>query len=994
MVPIELQLTNFLSYREQVTLPFAGIHLACISGENGAGKSSLLEAMTWSLFGKSRSRSDDDVVNRLAAVRGEQADVTFRFAQEGQTYRVRRRKKPGGRTYLDFHLREEDDWKTLSEGRVRETQAAIEETLGMNYDTFAHASFFLQGQADSFTTETPARRKDVLADLLGVTRWDTFKEIVSQRRRQAETDLTLTDARLSEYVTELEQADARRAALEQAQAALDALSERLAAQEKLLYQLRRTSEAAAQQRKLRDNLAQAVERARRTLTQLEATRRERAAERQRQQALIAEADTIRAEYEAFEAAEATLAAWQTRAEAYSALQAQRRPHELALERARSRLQQSVADLRRRAAEMVTLQAAQAASTAEIARVRAEIDKHTRPPDASAALREALNTTRRALEGARQSRALAQQAWQQLNKQAEDINAREATQAGLAQQLADAAARLEALQAEMAELRAAQDRSATCRARLNAIEADSPRLRGQMDKIKERLDQLQQDSGSTCPLCGQPLTEAHRTNVLADLRQEGTALGDQYRANRDEKRALEQELAGLDQTLQHTRRIERAVQTQQQAVAQLTARQTEQAAVIKKWHDSDQPARLNALAAELAQPGDLPALQQKMDALEAALREEEAHARALTQHEKRLTQLETQAAEQERALTEWAESGAPRLAELEQTLADDRFEPDARAALAALDKETAAVGYDSAQHAAARAARAAVAHAPERYQALQRAEAALEPLSAAIDDLDTQIEAQRAEVASVEESLAEAAAQLAAFEADAGDLEAAEQTVFALREERTHANRHVGAAEQRLSVIDDVRVRSADLKDERVQLTRQIERLKLLERACGRDGVQGLLIERALPEIEDRANEILDRLTEGGMRIAFETQRQLKSRDAKVETLDIRIVDNNGERPYENYSGGEQFRINFAIRLALSQILARRAGARLRTLVIDEGFGSQDPFGRQRLIEAINTIQGDFACILVITHVDALRDAFPTRIEVFKTPDGSRLSVGN
>ena len=129
-----------------------------------------------------------------------------------------------------------------------------------------------------------------------------------------------------------------------------------------------------------------------------------------------------------------------------------------------------------------------------------------------------------------------------------------------------------------------------------------------------------------------------------------------------------------------------------------------------------------------------------------------------------------------------------------------------------------------------------------------------------------------------------------------------------------------------------------------------------------------------------------------MRVVIDTQKQLKSRDALAETLDIRISDPAGERPYENFSGGEQFRVNFAIRLALSRVLARRAGARLQTLVIDEGFGSQDLNGRQRLVEAINTIQGDFERILVITHVDELRDAFQRRIEVEKGPAGSIISV--
>ena len=93
-----------------------------------------------------------------------------------------------------------------------------------------------------------------------------------------------------------------------------------------------------------------------------------------------------------------------------------------------------------------------------------------------------------------------------------------------------------------------------------------------------------------------------------------------------------------------------------------------------------------------------------------------------------------------------------------------------------------------------------------------------------------------------------------------------------------------------------------------------------------------------------------------------------------------------------FSGGEAFRVNVAIRLALSEVLAQRAGARLQTLVIDEGFGSQDALGRQRLVEAINLVRPDFAKIVVITHIDELKDAFPNRIEVEKTERGSTIQV--
>jgi exonuclease SbcC len=203
---------------------------------------------------------------------------------------------------------------------------------------------------------------------------------------------------------------------------------------------------------------------------------------------------------------------------------------------------------------------------------------------------------------------------------------------------------------------------------------------------------------------------------------------------------------------------------------------------------------------------------------------------------------------------------------------------------------------------------------------------------------------------------------------------------------------VGAAQQKVNVLADLKERRKGFEVEREALAQHVDQHKQLERAFGKDGVPALLIEQALPQIETKANEILERLSDGSMSVRFQTQRELKTRDDLKETLDIIISDSAGTRDYEMYSGGEAFRVNFAIRLALSEVLAQRAGARLQTLVIDEGFGSQDALGRQRLIEAINTVKPDFAKILVITHIEALKEAFPTRIEVEKTPRGSVVNV--
>ena len=168
----------------------------------------------------------------------------------------------------------------------------------------------------------------------------------------------------------------------------------------------------------------------------------------------------------------------------------------------------------------------------------------------------------------------------------------------------------------------------------------------------------------------------------------------------------------------------------------------------------------------------------------------------------------------------------------------------------------------------------------------------------------------------------------------------------------------------------------------------------LSTTFGKNGLQAYMIDEALPELEYEAAELLSRLTNNRMSVKLETQRERRSsKGPPRETLDILVADEKGTRPYELFSGGEAFRVNFALRIALSRMLARRAGSPLPTLFIDEGFGTQDAEGRSLLIESINTIREDFKCILVVTHIDEIKDAFPFRIEILKTEEaGSTFTI--
>lgn len=209
----------------------------------------------------------------------------------------------------------------------------------------------------------------------------------------------------------------------------------------------------------------------------------------------------------------------------------------------------------------------------------------------------------------------------------------------------------------------------------------------------------------------------------------------------------------------------------------------------------------------------------------------------------------------------------------------------------------------------------------------------------------------------------------------------------LRLEKRMADEQVGGARQKLAALEAFDRQRRERLAEHQRLADEVGLLQDLREAFSKRGVPAMIIETVVPELEASANELLGRMTEGRLKVRIETQRETKTGELR-EALDIIISDELGSRPYEMYSGGEAFRINFAIRIALSRLLARRAGAQMRCLFIDEGFGTQDASGREHLVSAINSIQDDFDRILVITHLDELKEAFPARIEVRKTPDGS------
>ncbi|MBN2077207.1 MAG: SMC family ATPase [Dehalococcoidales bacterium] len=333
----------------------------------------------------------------------------------------------------------------------------------------------------------------------------------------------------------------------------------------------------------------------------------------------------------------------------------------------------------------------------------------------------------------------------------------------------------------------------------------------------------------------------------------------------------------------------------------------------------------------------------------------------------------------------------RLIEIEERISARDYAAEDQESLRKVEEELTGLDYDSAEHEQVRKTISELSQYEEPKRKL------VEALSNVDSEKDSAMKAEQTITElgkSIDEdrnSKAELAVELTLLPGLTGELATVENEYRDLSVKQKQVQESIGRIKGILQRSAELEERAKEKEKELEQAVKEEQIYRDLARAFGKRGIQAWLIEIALPEIEVETNKLLGRMTDNRMSVKIETQRETKKGDT-METLDIKIADELGTRNYEMFSGGEAFRIDFAIRIALSKLLARRAGAPLPTLIIDEGFGTQDSNGLEKLKEAIISIQDDFEKILVVTHIEEFRDAFPTRIDIIKTPDGSTIQV--
>ncbi|MEH3088793.1 MAG: SMC family ATPase [Microbacterium arborescens] len=981
-----LELEGFGPFRERQTVDFDAFErdgVFLISGRTGAGKSSILDGVSFALYGavpryeggERRLRSDHSRP-------GDPTEVRLEFTADDRRWRVTRAPdyerpaKRGGKLTTEparAELEELVDGVWVGRAaKPRDVGLALDEVLGLNAQQFQQVILLAQNKFSRFLLARNDERQQLLRTLFGTRRFEQYKEELEQRRRAAQREL---DAAGDQTRTLLELVEA---ALEhipgvdghagEAPAALDLAARREAAaraRERAHYRVEQTDELRAQAHTRHAELVDAhstlVERAR-VIDDL-AEARSRMAKLEADAADIARdsrvleraraAEALRATLEAADRADAALASalaeesvalerWTAAGGAADddldrivdeltgdlarwadAAARERELDEAAVERAACEAEAATLG-----AELVALDAQRAGVPAERERLDAEL--------ATVAVEAALEAERRRR---RDELSVQREAAAEAARTAETLAAAEASYLA-------ASARADAAGATVTELL-------------------RRRLAGRAAELAADLS-----DGAECPVCGatdhpRPASPTHDPVTDDDL----SGAESDRDAAAAEARAIGERAALL--------RSEHAA-----------------AAARAGGRDGDELASLfDAAAAEL----------------EAA---ERAAADATTLRERRdlLERLDAEAGEERRRLTDAVAASRERAAVVATSLA--RLESEVAEARGGFPTVAERIAVAERRREVARDLRSARATRSERERSAESAGADRIARIAASDFVDAP-EAHAAllpaaDLAAIEKRVSAHAADLAATRARLLELELAgaglgderpDLAASAAAVAAADATRSAAIAEHRDAVNADERLRDllGRLDDafasvaERAESTAAVTRLA--DTVSGRApntrkmDLETFVLAAELEEIVTAANLRLRDMSSG--RYTLHHSDALQARGAASGLgLDVLDAHTGRMRAPQSLSGGETFLASLALALGLAEVVTGRAGGiRLDTLFIDEGFGSLDPETLELAMRTLDELRAGGRTVGVISHVEAMKEQLPAQVVVEATREG-------
>jgi DNA repair protein SbcC/Rad50 len=1007
MIPVQLILKNFLSYRD-TTLDFRGLHTACICGANGAGKSSLLEAITWAIWGESRAASEDDVIH--TGTKEVRVDFTFKTSGQ-QTYRVIRTRTRGGSSVLEFQIETPNGFRSLTGKGVRATQDQILQHIKLDYDTFINSAYLRQGRADEFMLKRPSERKEILAELLKLNQYDELEERAKELSRQFKAKAEELERSLESMKTQLQQRDA----IAQKRAELESELERLQQVQAFENVQLQSLQVVQHQRQNWEEQLNFVRQQYQNLTgDCDRLEQERASSRSQLsllEELLAQESQIKAGYAQYQNLQSQEEAMSAKFAEYTRALAARQQKQQQLSK---QIQDMERQLQQAQAQLEALQQQQQeiqqtlsksgeveAALAQLAAARQHLAQLDRLQMQVAPLLQQKATLQSQIDRVHASLVAR---LEQLEATQNQLQGQQRRQPQLQQAVMEVAVQIEELEKKRVYLQRVQEKGQERRhfiERLQAHQRDFERLLGELEQKLQML----QTPNAICPLCERPLDEHHWNRVVDKTKTE-------YKDTEEQLWVVREQMAVSDREIQVLRQEYREISQLLSPYDGLREQRGQLAAQLQATTDVEQQIQqIETQKQQLErslQIGDYAHDQQaELSQLDQYLQQlnynEQDHALARNEVErwrwaeikqgqiKDATKREAQIAARQPELE-------AQIVQLQATIGQAATDSECAKEIAVLDRHISELGYDTEQHNNLRASVRQAQAWQLRYQQLLTAQQQYPQLQTRAQELEVALQARWVERQKLKHQIDSIVHQLQETANPIAQIQALEQQLAIRRRQLDEQLAQVGRLEQMAHQLEVLKNQYEQQQQQLQEVKHQYRTYQELAQAFGKNGIQTLMIENVLPQLEAETNQLLSRLSANQLHVQFVTQKagrngkSTKKSSKLIDTLDILIADARGTRAYETYSGGEAFRINFAIRLALAKLLAQRAGAALQMLIVDEGFGTQDSEGCDRLIAAINAIAPDFACILTVTHMPHLKEAFAARIEVNKTQQGSQLRL--
>ena len=1047
MIPRRLYLKGFMCYREETEVRFTGPSIWALCGANGAGKSTIFDAMLFALYGEHRMGKQN--VEALIHREAESFIVEFDFALGENIYSVRRtfsRKKKG--TMLALHLSGPD---VPAPGRAgpqpcpgTETKDGFDtwvlRTVGLNANTFKVALLLMQGQSDVLLKLGGAEKHDVLTQIIDLSRYEALCKLAGSKQKEQEglvkscaTQLNnleeIDDAHVLDLEDQMSEAGANKEKARQRHLALTGLKEQAKRWQKLQEDEQQLTGNLAQCTALLDQAAQIEQRATRLdtlqkvispLTQIYGWQGEcanfEAQIRQGCEKVQTLGDSLEEQSEKLRVTQRQLNELQEWRVETDREQKALQPRLPVLEVAKN----DILRLQGMQQKYRELEQQLAAYPSDLEEQRQQLREKL---DVLVSLEKAYPR----LEQLAQARGKWQQATLDLTRISWAISEQD-------ELLRKSEKQILTLQGQVSDI---SEQLSNQKIEVSKRET----LYGECQKKFDRFQSI--DGQPTCSYCGQPLTREHLDierqkieNELQEARQAYQNIEARCRNTEQQKRYLDQQ---LNQSLQQEKSQQRTAQTlaDQQNMARNKQNGAEiEATTVLQMLTPDYITRIQGTANvpidldiclqaaypsshdldELAsQLQDKQPLEERLQAVASEVEQRAELARTRDYVFSEIQPLEqVYPPERVTALLQEQEQALQRNAELLDNLSklDDTIVQQSRQ-LERLGKEKQRTEQEKGQ------LERAVAIAETKLEDAQRSmeevqetlpvewQAQVERLSEAL------LSSWKQEVKALDGAagqlwdLRNAQQNYARYQQELLDLKAekdlipeeAQQAPAQLEKASEQANlsyQTFAEQERRLSAeilrLKNIQDRRIELEQQRARASRFASYYKDLTNLLGRDGLQHYLLQKAEAGIVYHANEILDGISGGTLRLELQS-----STDKKAEALDMvaynTAISASQTQPIRLLSGSQQFRVSVSLALGIGKY-AGNENHRLESVIIDEGFGSLDENGRREMIQAIKELGdgGVLKCIIVVSHQREFFDEFPNRYLVELVDGSTQISL--